>query len=64
MVADINWFSSVQLVKYLCPKQAFHTKYKNQCFSPFLTLMFLEQASQFHVVNVDNVQADPYFERE
>ena len=58
-VADISWFS-----KYLCPKQAFHTKYKNQHFSPFWTLMFLEQTSQFHVVNVDNGQADPYFERE
>ena len=52
-VADISWFS-----KYLCPKQAFHTKYKNQHFSPFWTLIFLEQTSQFHVVNVDNGQAD------
>ena len=26
--------------------------------------MFLEQTSQFHVVNVDNGQADPYFEIE
>ena len=25
--------------------------------------MFLEQTSQFHVVNVNNGQADPYFER-
>ena len=26
--------------------------------------MFLEQTSQFHVVNVDNGQADSYFEIE
>ena len=26
--------------------------------------MVLEQTSQFHVVNVDNGQADPYFEIE
>ena len=41
-VADISWFS-----KYLCPKQAFHTKCKNEHFSPFWTLIFKSKHHNF-----------------